>query len=113
MDGQRSALVRSKYGRESSMGCRRLRFRGDDKMQVLVDVVVGWIVLSCTVGPLLAWAFFYRERRIQAMEAAHDHWIATHPAAPRELMPTWFGAVDNRDSENELTGVPEARARRR
>ncbi len=90
------------------MGCRELRFRGDDKMQTLVEIVVGWIALSCTVGPLLAWAFFYRERRIQALEAAHDRWLATHPAVSRELMPAWFGTSEEADAHQGFAGVREA-----
>jgi hypothetical protein len=32
-------------------------------MRIIPEIVAGWIVLSCTLGPLLVWAFFYPERR--------------------------------------------------
>ena len=30
---------------------------------LLLEILGGWIVLSCTLGPLLTWLFFYGERR--------------------------------------------------
>jgi hypothetical protein len=48
-------------------------------MQTMLIIVGGWIALSCTLGPLLAWAFFYSERRAKSAEAALDHQIATGP----------------------------------
>ena len=35
-------------------------------MQTFLEIVLGWIVLSCTVGPLLAWMFFYSKREARA-----------------------------------------------
>ena len=31
-------------------------------MSTLVHFVVWWTLLSCTIGPLLTWAFFWFER---------------------------------------------------
>jgi hypothetical protein len=35
-------------------------------MQTFIEVVIEWIVLSCTVGPVLTWAFFYSKREARA-----------------------------------------------
>ena len=51
-------------------------------MQTVFVVVVVWIALSFTLGPLLAWAFFYSERRAKAVDPAFDHRTATDPLAP-------------------------------
>lgn len=59
-------------------------------MQIAIEALFGWITLSCLVGPPLAWTFFYPERRADAIQAAHDHWIATHPTSPLEFMPAWL-----------------------
>jgi hypothetical protein len=50
-------------------------------MQTVFVVGVVWIALSFTLGPLLAWAFFYSERRAKAAEVALDHRIAMDPTA--------------------------------
>src|SRR5215813_8316350 len=39
------------------------------QMQAVMGIVVGWIVISLALGPLLTWAFFYPLRRERA---AHD-----------------------------------------
>ena len=39
-------------------------------MRIVIEVPVGWIVLSCTVGPVLTWMFFWGERRAKAIGAA-------------------------------------------
>jgi hypothetical protein len=35
-------------------------------MQTFLGIVLGWIVLSCTVGPLLTWSFFHSKREAKA-----------------------------------------------
>jgi len=54
------------------------------KMQTVLVIVVGWIALSCTLGPLLSWAFFYSKRRDEAAEAEtiRGRRIAANPAVP-------------------------------
>lgn len=32
-------------------------------MRTVILIVAGWTLLSCTIGPLLAWLFFYGERQ--------------------------------------------------
>lgn len=32
-------------------------------MRTVILMVAGWTLLSCTIGPLLAWLFFYGERQ--------------------------------------------------
>jgi hypothetical protein len=32
-------------------------------MRIAIDVLAGWVVLSCTVGPVLTWLFYWGERR--------------------------------------------------
>jgi hypothetical protein len=59
-------------------------------MRIVVEVALGWVALSCVVGPALAWIFFYPERRANAIHAAHDRWVATHPTSPLESMPAWL-----------------------
>jgi hypothetical protein len=39
-------------------------------MRLVIEIVVGWIVLSCTVGPVLTWMFFWGARRAKAIETA-------------------------------------------
>ena len=36
---------------------------GGRHMRTVILIVAGWTLLSCTVGPLLAWLFFYGERQ--------------------------------------------------
>jgi hypothetical protein len=64
-------------------------------MRTVIEVVVGWVALSCVVGPGLAWIFFYPERRANVIQAAHDHWVLTHPKSPLELMPAWLRWEDS------------------
>lgn len=35
-------------------------------MRTAILIVAGWTLLSCTIGPLLAWLFFYGERQQRA-----------------------------------------------
>jgi hypothetical protein len=57
-------------------------FCEDVKIQTGLIIVGVWIALSFTLGPVLAWAFFYSERRAKAAEVALDRQIAAHPAVP-------------------------------
>jgi hypothetical protein len=70
-------------------------------MQIIVEVIAGWISLSCLFGLLFAWGFFYPEQRAAAIQAAHDHWISTHPTSPLELMPRWLRWEDTALSGRE------------
>jgi hypothetical protein len=38
-------------------------------MQMVLEILGGWLALSCTLGPVLAWAFFYPQRREAAIES--------------------------------------------
>jgi hypothetical protein len=40
------------------------------KMRIVMEVLVGWSVLSCSVGPVLTWLSFWGERRARAIGAA-------------------------------------------
>jgi hypothetical protein len=42
---------------------------GDDKMRIVFEIVVVWVVLSCTLGPALTWLFFYGERQARTQRA--------------------------------------------
>ena len=53
-------------------------------MQTVFIVVVVWIALSLTLGPLLAWAFFYSERRAKAIDAAFDRQETERKPLPRK-----------------------------
>jgi hypothetical protein len=59
-------------------------------MQIVIETIAGWITLSCLLGPALAWAFFFPERRAHTIRAAHDHWITTHPTSSLNFMPLWL-----------------------
>ena len=48
-------------------------------MQTVLIIIVGWIALSCTLGPLLTWAFFYSDRRAKKADAIRDRHTATGP----------------------------------
>lgn len=50
-------------------------------MQTVFVIVVVWIILSCTLGPLLTWAFFYSKRRARAGKEL-DRRTIPEPAAP-------------------------------
>jgi hypothetical protein len=68
-------------------------------MQTVIESVLWWIALSCAIGPPLAWIFFYPERRANAIKAAHDRWIATHPTSPLEFMPAWLRWEDSETTD--------------
>jgi hypothetical protein len=53
-------------------------------MQTVFIVVVVWIALSLTLGPLLAWAFFYSERRAKAIDAPFDRQETERKPRPRK-----------------------------
>jgi hypothetical protein len=57
--------------------------------------------LSCAVGPGLAWLFFYAERHANAIQAAYDYWVLSHPTCPLQLMPAWLKWEDTKTSEVE------------
>jgi hypothetical protein len=78
-------------------------------MRIVIEVVVGWIVLSCAVGPLLASAFFCSKRRARAIDADRDRWAAAHPTAPPELMPAWLKWEDNHAKYREYEAGPRRR----
>jgi hypothetical protein len=48
------------------------------QMRLVIEVVVGWIVLSCTVGPVLTWMFFWGARRSIAIETAGQRSAPTY-----------------------------------
>jgi hypothetical protein len=70
-------------------------------MRIVIEVALGWVALSCVVGPACAWFFFYPERRANAIQAAHDHWIQTHPTSPLESMPAWLQWEDTETANAE------------
>jgi hypothetical protein len=47
-------------------------------MRIVIEVVVGWIVLSCTVGPVLTWLFYWGERRAKAIEAGGQRSVPSY-----------------------------------
>jgi hypothetical protein len=71
-------------------------------MRIVIEVVIAWVVLSCTLGPLLTWAFFYSRRRARAIDADRDRWAAAHPTAALELMPAWLKGENAGDDYVEL-----------
>jgi hypothetical protein len=58
-------------------------------MRIVIEVPVGWIVLSCTVGPVLTWMFFWGERRARATEAAGQRSVPSYksPSSKWRLTP--------------------------
>jgi hypothetical protein len=38
-------------------------------MRIVIEIVVGWVILSCTLGPALTWALFYGKRRARVQRA--------------------------------------------
>jgi hypothetical protein len=70
-------------------------------MQIILELLCGWIVASLLLGVVLTWAFFYPERRARALQEAHDRWIATHPTSPLEMMPEWLRWEDTNGSDFE------------
>jgi hypothetical protein len=84
-------------------------------MRIMFEVVIAWVVMSCTLGPVLTWAFFYSKRRARAIGADRDRWAAAHPTAAPELMPAWLkweNAGDDHVENGELE-LHEAGPRRR
>ena len=59
-------------------------------MRILIDVLVGWVVLSCTVGPVLTWMFFWGVRRARAIETAGQRSVPSYksPSSKWRLTPT-------------------------
>jgi hypothetical protein len=72
-------------------------------MQIVVEIFLLWVCLSVVLGHVLTWAFFYPERRADAIQVAHDHWIATHPKASLQLMPLWLRWEDGDDGHTDKT----------
>jgi hypothetical protein len=68
-------------------------------MQTVIEYILAWIALSCAFGPPLTWFFFHPERRANAIQAAHDRWIATHPTSPLEFMPPWLRWEDTETAD--------------
>ena len=54
---------------------------GDDKMRIVFEIVVVWVVLSCTLGPVLTWLFFYGERRARSQRALDERLARQHDGA--------------------------------
>jgi hypothetical protein len=50
--------------------CRNHLFRlAELEMWIAFEIVIAWVVLSCTLGPALTWALFYGKRRARAQRA--------------------------------------------
>jgi hypothetical protein len=58
-------------------------------MRIVIEVLVGWIVLSCTVGPVLTWMFFWGARRAKAVETAGQRSASSYksPSSKWRLVP--------------------------
>jgi hypothetical protein len=58
-------------------------------MRIVIEVIVGWVVLSCTVGPVLTWMFFWGARRSRAIETAGQRSVRTYksPSSRWRLTP--------------------------
>ena len=85
-------------------------------MRVVAEILAVWIGVSLVLGPAVAWAFFYPERRAKAIQAAHLHWIATHPKMSLRLMPVWLRWEDTSVADTDdrkVADLPQAIARRR
>jgi hypothetical protein len=65
------------------------------EMRIVIEVVVGWIVLSCTVGPVLTWMFFWGARRSIAIETAGQRSAPTYksPSSKWRFTPAAFVLV--------------------
>jgi hypothetical protein len=74
-------------------------------MQIVVEISLLWICSSVVLGPILAWAFFYPERQANAIQVAHDRWIATHPKVSLLLMPSWL-RWENRSGDHRDDKAP-------
>jgi hypothetical protein len=54
-------------------------------MRIAFEAIIAWVILSCMLGPLLTWAFFYPLRRSRAAEqAANAAENAFHAALAEE-----------------------------
>ena len=84
-------------------------------MRIVAEIFAIWIGASLVLGPVVAWAFFYPERRAKAIQAAHVRWIATHPKMSLRLMPAWLRWEDTSNADpdkRKLADLPQAIARR-
>jgi hypothetical protein len=50
-------------------------------MRIVIEVVVGWIVLSCTVGPVVTWMFFWGERRARETQSADRRSVPSYKSS--------------------------------
>jgi hypothetical protein len=46
-------------------------------MRIVINVLIVWVVLSCTVGPVLTWMFFWGERRSRAIQTPGQRSVPT------------------------------------
>jgi hypothetical protein len=58
-------------------------------MQTVLVIIVGWIILSCTLGPLLTWAFFYSKRRARVAKELDRRTV------PKRAAPVAPGLLNN------------------
>jgi hypothetical protein len=77
-------------------------------MRTVLDVLFAWAALSCALGTLLAWAFFYPERRARAIQDAHDDWLTKHPRVSTLLMPRWLQWEESGGDHLVNDQVPES-----
>jgi hypothetical protein len=56
-------------------------------MRIACEAIITWVVLSCMLGPLLTWAFFYPLRRSRAAEQAANAAADSFRAAVAEEKP--------------------------
>ena len=52
---------------------------------LFAKIVVWWVVLSCTLGPLMTWLFFYGAREDDARERALQENARRRRRAPRAI----------------------------
>jgi hypothetical protein len=77
-------------------------------MRIVFDILIAWAALSFVLGSLLAWAFFYPERRAAAIQDAHDDWLAKHPRVSALLMPRWLQWEESASDDlldNQVSGL--------
>jgi hypothetical protein len=94
----------------SSLRCLIADFRacGGAEMRIVFDILIAWAALSFVLGTLLAWAFFYPERRATAIQDAHDDWLAKHPRVSALLMPRWLQWEESASDDlldNQVSGL--------
>jgi hypothetical protein len=70
-------------------------------MQVVGEVLGGWIFASLSVGVIFTWAFFYPERRARSLQEAHDRSVDTHSNSPVEMKTAWLRWKDTTASDVE------------